>query len=942
MIKHVMAVLLLALAYTAQPISAVAQLFTTSPAIVQPSEKNLKIYFHSDLSGKQELKNAAALYAHIGVTLAESPATWTHVKGDWNSNTSDKKFTKINDNLWELNIGDFRSYFGLTGNENVAKIAIIARIATGAGNGYGQTDDCFIDVAPEGMQLSLTTEGNIPSAFHGVHTIAFNVYATSNCDLSLTINGKQTGSVTGTKLKVSYNFTPADTPYTIVATARNNNEVITESMQISCMPNSSNKTYPGGTPRQGAVKNNDGTVTFCLAAPEKTNAVLVGAWNNYAIESSGVMNYTDYQGQRYFWKTISTSLSENEYIPYYYMIDGSACVADPYAHLILDPYSDSDLPESCFKNLPTYPEGKVPANTMLAVYRGDIDMYDWDNATTDFKVPDHRSLTIYELLLRDFTGDGSDRDGKSFGTFRLATDKVEYLASLGINAVELMPVMEFTGNSSWGYNTNFYMAPDKAYGTPEDMRDFVAECHRHGIAVILDIVFNQSDGLAPWFQMYGSSASNPFYNATAPHDYSVLNDWNQDNPLVKQHWKDVLHYWMEAYRVDGFRFDLVKGLGSNSSYTSGTDTYNSSRVDLMKELHAVITEIKPDAIHINELLGSEKEDNENGADGQLSWSNVSQASYDYATARPGGSAGGMTGFLASSRNRKIGQTVDYAESHDEPRIASKMRTTNTRECDASVAYTATHPKSSSVRRLGSVAAHMLLTPGSKMIWQFGEIAADDAQGSDMEKLRAISPKWNQMTNNMRAALLENYRQLIHLRKLNPEMFNGEDATCTLSGFNNSLESIRTIRIVGDNKEIIAFFNPAVSGNAKSIMSTASYLTPANAQLITASYGTETELTSAGGTTLSVQLGPNEFAVYATSTTSDVKQIMPDEYNSLPLLTTSSGKITINGSFNKLSVYTITGTAVAVLSPTDSGSEITIAPGIYIIHIDGKVFKVAVP
>jgi len=108
-------------------------------------------------------------------------------------------------------------------------------------------------------------------------------------------------------------------------------------------------------------------------------------------------------------------------------------------------------------------------------------------------------------------------------------EKIPYIKSLGVNAVELMPVMEFNGNNSWGYNTNFYMAPDKAYGSPEEYKDFIDECHRQGLAVILDVVFNQTDGLAPWYQMY-PAGSNPFYNATAPHDYSVLNDLNPRTP----------------------------------------------------------------------------------------------------------------------------------------------------------------------------------------------------------------------------------------------------------------------------------------------------------------------------------------------------------------------------------------------------------------------------
>lgn len=939
MTKHLLAVLVMALAWLSAPYAAVAQIFTTSPAIVQNDTRDLKIFFHPEQSGKTELQTATSIYAHIGVTLTTAPDTWTHVKGDWSSNTADKQFVKQSDGSWMLNIGDMRTYFGLNDNEKVAKIAIIARLASGAGNGYGQTDDYFITVTDAGLQLSLVADGGAATTFHGDRRIQFTVNATSSCALSLSINGKSIGTAEGTVLKASYDFTTSDTPYKVVATATSGQQKISEEMEVSCLPSSSRKDYPGGKPVQGAVKNADGTVTFCLAAPGKTNVLLAGSWDEYRQLGSNVMNYTDYNGQRYFWTTIGQKLADNRYYPYYYMIDGTTCVGDPYAKLVLDPYSDGYLPSNCFAGLPAYPAGKVPSNTMLAVYRGDIDHYNWDSATTGFEIPDHRSLTIYEMLIRDFSGDGSDADGKSFGTLKGAIEHIDYISSLGVNAVELMPVMEFNGNNSWGYNTNFYMALDKAYGRPDDLRDFVAACHRRGIAVILDIVFNQSDGLAPWYQMYGGAADNPFYNSTAPHAYSVLNDWNQDNPLVKQHWKDVLAFWLTSYQVDGFRFDLVKGLGANNSYSGGTDSYNASRVALMKELNKAITDIKPNAIHINELLGTAQEEKENGANGQLGWNKLSDASYDFATARPNGNSAAMNGFIASNRGLTTGQSVDYAESHDEPRVASKMRTTNTQECDATVAYTAANPKSSSVKRLGAVAAQMLLTPGSKMIWQFGEIGADDAQGSDLEKLRAIAPKWSQMENANRAGLLENYRELVHLRKKNPELFNGEDGTCTLSGYSNDLNSVRTIRLTRGNKEIVAFFNPATSGSAKNVSSPASKLTTSNAQLITASYGT-TPVLNGSGNTLTVSLQPNEFAVFATTTVAGVEGIESDDHANVRI-SSIGGNIVVTGMHNNVQIYTPAGNAVASVNRAAENSEFSVAPGIYIVVVDGYSTKIAV-
>ena len=242
---------------------------------------------------------------------------------------------------------------------------------------------------------------------------------------------------------------------------------------------------------------------------------------------------------------------------------------------------------------------------------------------------------------------------------------------------------------------------------------FIDECHRQGMAVILDIVFNQSDGLHPWYMMYPAS-SNPFYNRTAPHEYSVLNDWNQDNALVLQQWTDALKYWMTAYNVDGYRFDLVKGLGDNDSYVAagGTNQYNKSRVERMKRLHGVIKSVKPNGIHINENLAGAEEEIAMGEDGEIQWVNVNNSSCQYTMGYS--SDCDLKIFLATAYgNRPAFSTVSYAESHDEQRMGYK---------NAAYGVEAVQGESlDSYRRLGSLAVQMLLTPGPKMVWQFGEL-----------------------------------------------------------------------------------------------------------------------------------------------------------------------------------------------------------------------------
>lgn len=171
---------------------------------------------------------------------------------------------------------------------------------------------------------------------------------------------------------------------------------------------------------------------------------------------------------------------EKEYA-FQYVVDGTIYIADPYADKVLDPWNDSYIPSTVYPDLKPYPTGK--AEGIVSVLQTGQTPYQWQ--VTDFKKPDRNQLMVYEMHIRDFTSEHS---------FNAAKDKLPYLKQLGINAIELMPVNEFEGNSSWGYNPSFYFAVDKYYGTKNDMRAFVDECHRQGIAVIIDLVLNHSLG----------------------------------------------------------------------------------------------------------------------------------------------------------------------------------------------------------------------------------------------------------------------------------------------------------------------------------------------------------------------------------------------------------------------------------------------------------------
>ncbi len=838
-----------------------AQVVTTQPAIIQQATKDITVIFHADEGNKgiANLKPPVKVYAHTGVITnkSTSDSDWKHAP-TWGDNDAKYELTWISDNTWTLNIPSIDSYYGLTEDEVVKKLAFVFRSSTGAEGKTASNGDIFVDVAAPGYQLQLT-HSPASDIISGDGKVTFTAATTTASNIAIyvgSITNDPIGVADGvTELTTSYTFSaPGD--YNVIATATSaTGETATQSVSLTRLGSANQADFPGGVPKMGYTIADNGDVTFCLGAPGKNSVVIVGSWDDYKISQSGMMNYQDYEGNRYFWITKSDLNPTEDYF-YYYLIDGERAVGDPYARMVLDPYNDRYITKEVFPDLPAYPTDKIQ-QVPLAWFNPTMDAYEWQ--VPDFKGVEQTDLIIYELLLRDFTGTEGQKRGN--GTVKQAIEKLDYLQYLGVNAVELLPIMEFNGNISWGYNTNFYFAPDKAYGTPDDYRLFVDECHKRGMAVILDIVFNQSDGLHPWYQMY-DIAKNPFYNGSAPHAYSVLNDWNQDNPLVQQQWYDALDYWMTAYNVDGFRFDLVKGLGNNDSYGNtyypatntwgtpndyNTNRFNESRVKRMKALHDSMRKTKPAAYFINENLASPQEENDMAKDGELNWANINTESCEYAMGYSSNS--NLNRFYAPYDSRTWGSTVSYAESHDEERMAYKQ-----------VKYGVNDVKNDhglAMRRLGSVAAQMLLAPGAHMIWQFQELG-DDQTTKNSNGGNNTDPKkvvWSLLNNPDNRGLYQTYRDMNRIRATYPEMF-AQDVSVSIN-FNGNWANGRSLKLTKGNKEILLYINPQVSGNVT--MTTGMTGGAGNYQLLSQSYNTQASVDADGRITLQ----PGAYAVYAS-------------------------------------------------------------------------------
>ncbi|MCA1759351.1 MAG: Por secretion system protein, partial [Bacteroidales bacterium] len=408
----------------------------------------------------------------------------------------------------------------------------------------------------------------------------------------------------------------------------------------------------------------------------------------------------------YFWLEIPGLEGGNEYA-FQYFIDGEIRVADPYTEKILDPWNDQYISNETYPGLISYPEGETEG--IVSVLHPGQEEYQWE--VTDFQIPDKEKLVIYELLIRDFTQEH---------TFKAVREKLDYLEDLNINVLELMPVNEFEYNSSWGYNPSFYFATDKYYGPRNELKKLIDECHKRGIAVVIDMVLNHSYGQSPFVQMYMDNwtitPENPWYNEESNFQNTSLRwgfDFNHEADVVKELVDSVNSFWMTEYKVDGFRFDFTKGF-SNTPFGPGSwgSEYDAARIANLKRMADEIWKRKEDALVIFEHLSDNTEEKELADYGILMWGNL-HGSYREA-GRGNTGASDLSWGIYEHRGWNEPNLVTYAESHDEERIMVDLLNSGFIEGDYNIRQIPT-----ALDRVELNSVFLLPLPGPKMIWQFG-------------------------------------------------------------------------------------------------------------------------------------------------------------------------------------------------------------------------------
>ena len=404
--------------------------------------------------------------------------------------------------------------------------------------------------------------------------------------------------------------------------------------------------------------------------------------------------------------------------------------------------------------------------------------FDWQG--DDFAMPPWNELVIYETHIGTFYRE----DKNAVGSFSDFAKKFEHLKRLGVNALQIMPIAEFAGDYSWGYNPSHPFAIESAYCGPVGFKTFVREAHKEGFAVILDVVYNHfgPSDLDLW-QFDGWSENEKggiyFYN-----DHRSHTPWGDTRPdygrgEVRVYIRDNAMMWLEEYRVDGLRYDM-------SLYIRSVDGSGNYEIPegwgLTQWINREIHNYKPSAITIAEDLQNNayltKSDLEGGAGFATQWDAGFVHPIRDVLTQKDDAARDMNKVRDALNHRYNGdafQRVIYTESHDEvangkSRVPSEVDEAN--------------PDNWYAQKRATLGIALTMTaPGIPMLFQ-GQEFLEDGWFQD-----AVELDWDKANNH--AGIIKLTEKLIRLR------LNQDGNTKGLAGQNIDVYHVNDVgKVIG--------------------------------------------------------------------------------------------------------------------------------------------------
>ena len=926
------------------PLSFFSQVLSYNP---NPFEVNQQVTITVDIASDEtncnSINNPSSVYMHSGIGDDNSPWGFS-VIGNWGQDDGVGQMSDNGDGTWSITITP-SDYFNLDTNQSslATRMGLVFRNEDGTQELKDDgCSDFFINVGAFQVDLINPDSSGIILVENNGGTQILAQNTNGNADYELYANGELVDSQTNTNFYNGYLFSNLnENQYCELYISQGESTIIKKFTIL--VDNTTVQSIPSNL-EDGINYSDDNTkITLVLSAPNKDFIYVSGNFNFWSPDSEYAMK-KDSDSER-FWLEIQ-DLTPGELYTYQYWVadivpieDSPNLVktADPFSTMVLSPFDDPWIPEESYPNLPEYPY-EFGIEREITAFQTGLQDYNWQ--VDNFEKPNEEDLVIYEVLIRDFD---SER------TFQNLIDRIDYFKQLNINAIELMPIMEYEGNESWGYNTAFHMSVDKFYGPEEKLKEFIDLCHQNGIAVILDLVMNHVMGRSPMNRMWMNdpdkngwgepSEENPYFNEIATHTYGLGNDFNHQSTYTQYYTQRVIKHWIENFKIDGIRWDLTKGFtqNCNTQDENCTNNYQQDRVDILKSYADYSWSLDENHYVIFEHLGGSNEEQQwanyrlNEGKGIMMWGKTNTPYYQLIMGYSANS--NFSGIGHESRGFEGKRLLGYFESHDEERVMYNALQYGNNWDGYNI-----QDLNTSLSRMSAIGAISLTIPGPKMIWHFSDLGMENSlftcsdgtvNEPDCKLDTKPQPQWddNWLENVNRREVYDNWARIIDL-KINEDVFEG----------NYSISS-------GSLTPIIYIWDDGIDSNLlKNVVIVSNF--DVVEQTITPYFpytGTWFDLMDMNGessinvnsTSDQITLQPGEFKIFGNQSSIALSQneYEIDEVYFYP--NPSEGHINFNKDVDLIEIYDITGKIVVTFENTIKNRPINIDyldTGLYLVKI----------
>jgi len=551
-----------------------------------------------------------------------------------------------------------------------------------------------------------------------------------------------------TSLRILNYVLPAPIPKTnyirLVAVNNHGDSIVYQNsvyaVQLSPMP-----SYANHAVTKASALSGDST-TFRLRVPGKNFVVIRIAESGQPVSAAAPIVMKKDPSTDNWW--INLKLLPNKQYEYVYEIEDGKQITDPFGREV----------GSAGTKFSTGPSGLT------------ADDYAW--MKINYVRPPLNKLVIYELHIAEFAG-GFYGKGAAQSGFTDLKNLLGYFDSLGINAIELMPIND-NGNvgktgHSWGYNLNHYFALEPSYGTPLELKQLVDEAHRRGIAVILDVVFNHQNDTGPLWKMLPDETANPYfksindkrYNEDGLQFYKDMDHWTAETQeLVLQ----SLRMWIDEYRIDGFRYDYTQGVGWNiAEPTKGILGWANAIDTLYQGKIYQIAEHLPESPALMYYSGMTSGWHDSFRDelfDEARYQNRTLTNLENRVIDLGAFGSNDTPNTPSSYADRT-EPVNATITHDEQSLIYELTTYQSVSLE------------NAILRDKLYATFVFGSLGIPMLWEGQEMSAPRGWQNDGQKLSYRPVEWNMFQTDRGKKHFDYYKALIQQRKYNPALYQGQ-------------------------------------------------------------------------------------------------------------------------------------------------------------------------